>query len=806
MDTSLPPHPPSSNPVSPHTTTHSERPDLPSALYSKLLEQLGQSNPPARMFCLHSDMTTLGRYEEAWLVVLDHHLAVFEAEELVALYPLAAISDFRVEHYYGSGYLEAHTEQGRQHLIRFSRTLARTFDEALEALKGFLIPSPETKEEQPAHTSTDSSTATSSNPLPLEQAEAGPAGSDLQAPIPRTETSGKGKLKAQQEGRCPTCGRALPPWSDTCPRCIDRGQVFRRLLSFVRPYVFSAGLMTVLLFVITGIELIQPMLIKILVDDVIGKSNLGVLTWVVIILVVTHTANAVLSMWRAYINHWLGQRIVTDLRTQLYEHLQRLTMSFYDKRRTGAIMSRITGDTGHLQNFLVNGAPQLMIQVLTLVGIGIILFVMNWKLAAIALLPAPFVAVATRLFSHRMKGVYRKIWRRWASLNATLTDTIPGIRVVKAFTREDHEVAKFNSKADQVFQQHVVAAKYSSIFYPAMGFVITLGSIVVWGYGGYWVVRDAGTSSNLTLGDLMAFINYMWRFYGPVQALSSLSGMFQEASTAAERVFEVLDTEPEAVDSTSGQVLTDIRGEIRFENVWFRYEGDEPVLRDINLSIPAGQMVGLVGSSGAGKTTLASLIPRFYEVSEGRLTIDDVDIREINVRSLRNQIGIVLQEPFLFHGTIAENIAYGRRDATMHEIVEAAKAANAHDFIMDLPDAYDTLIGERGTGLSGGQKQRISIARAILKNPRILILDEATSAVDTETEKLIQEAIERLVQNRTTIAIAHRLSTLKNADRIIVVEHGQIVEEGTHQELLDRNGIFARLWRLQSEVSRLRVS
>ncbi len=384
-------------------------------------------------------------------------------------------------------------------------------------------------------------------------------------------------------------------------------------------------------------------------------------------------------------------------------------------------------------------------------------------------------------------------------MHAMLGDTIPGIRVVKAFNREEDEVERFIAKNREVFAENMRAVQVSSYFFPSMGFLMAVGTIVLWAYGGYQVI----VNGTIQPGELMAFIGYTWMLYNPIQALTHSSEQLQGAVTAAERLFEIMDTQPEVEEEGPKIVLPEIKGKIEFRNVSFYYEKGDPVLKDINFTIEPGQMIGLVGSSGSGKTTLINLISRFYKVTEGEILIDGVNINDIDLKSLRKQIGLVLQEPFLFHGTIAENIAYGRPDATFEEIVEAAQLANAHNFIMNLPDGYDTRIGERGVGLSGGEKQRISIARAILKNPRILILDEATSAVDTETEKLIQEAIDRLIKGRTTIAIAHRLSTLQNADRLLVLKDGQIAESGTHEELLAKpDGLFRHFVELQMEVSK----
>jgi ATP-binding cassette subfamily B protein len=580
---------------------------------------------------------------------------------------------------------------------------------------------------------------------------------------------------------------------------VDHQAVLGRLLHYLRPYAVRSGVVLVLTLGTVAAGLLTPILTGDLVG-VIQEHQAGAraaLIRMVIILLAAATYNAIGSMVLAYQNRWLGQKIIEDLRTDVYTHLQGLALDFYNKKRTGTLITRVTGDTAQLQTFLTQGVPQTLVQVATILGVVISLFSIDWRLALLGLAPTPILYGATRLFNRGIRPVYRRIWSRLASVNAIIGDTIPGIVVVKAFTREDEEVGKFRSGNRRVFAAAMAAAYRESLFYPFLGWLIGLGSAAVWAYGGYAVI----SGHTLSLANLVKFIGLMGAVYGPVQAMSTLSGQVMQAATAAERVFEIMDTQAEAAQV--GKYMPErLAGGITFDHVYFRYGPEEEALHDITLDIRPGQTVGLVGPSGAGKSTLAQMILRFYDVSEGRLLIDGRDIREYDLSQLRRQIGIVLQEPFLFHGTVAANIAYGRPDAAPPDVVRAAKIANAHGFIMDLPDGYDTLLGERGVGLSGGQRQRISIARAVLKDPRILILDEATSAVDTETEALIQEATQRLIAGRTTLAIAHRLSTLREADVIVVIEEGRVTEVGSHQDLLRRAGTFAKLWRMQTEMQK----
>ena len=396
--------------------------------------------------------------------------------------------------------------------------------------------------------------------------------------------------------------------------------------------------------------------------------------------------------------------------------------------------------------------------------------------------------------------MYRPLWRRWAGVSALLADTIPGVRVVKAFAQEQREVGKFETHSLALLRGELKVAWMRSLFSPVMTFITSIGTLVIWWVGGHKVL-----DGELPLWAFVAFTGYMWQFYGPVETLCRLNHRFQRAATSAERVFEVLDTHPEVIDQPGAMTMPPIEGRVEFRGVHFGYEEDKPVIEDLNFVVEPGEMIGLAGHSGAGKSTLINLIGRFYEPQEGAVLIDGRDTRAVALKSLREQIGVVLQDPFLFNGSVAENIAYGHPEASLEQIVAAAKAANAHDFTMDMADGYDTLVGERGTRVSGGERQRLSIARAILRDPRILILDEATSNVDTQTEAQIQEALERLVKGRTTFAIAHRLSTLKNAHRLLILEQGRLAEMGTHDELIARDGIYANLCRMQTEMSRLRA-
>jgi len=509
--------------------------------------------------------------------------------------------------------------------------------------------------------------------------------------------------------------------------------------------------------------------------------------------------NTAVGIIRGRAASWLGGRLTLDIRSQLYHILQKLSLSFFDKQRTGAIMTRITQDTTALQDFMVQGL-MFLVYMLQVVGICVVLFIMKPGLAILILIPTPIVAILSVKFATNLMRFWHKFWNSWSRLGAMLNDSLSGIRVVRAFAQEDKEIDRFDKRAAGLFDSQVQVRKLSATYWPFVTFISGAGTYLVWYFGGKSVVEG-----NLTLGELMMFIGYLGQFMAYFNALTGMPDWLSQVATAAERVFEILDTESEVVDAREAVAAPNIRGGIELKNVTFGYEKHKPVLRNISLNVLPGEMIGLVGPSGAGKTTFINLVCRFYDITEGELLIDGVDIKKIRMKDLRSQIGVVLQEPFLFNGSVAENIAYAKGDATQEEIIRAARAANAHDFIMRLPDGYDTLVGERGGRLSGGERQRVSIARAILHNPTILILDEATSSVDTETEKEIQDALHRLVKNRTTIAIAHRLTTLKNADQLLVLENGRIEEMGTHDELLLNKGKYYRLVQLQADLATMKA-
>ena len=622
-------------------------------------------------------------------------------------------------------------------------------------------------------------------------------GEEAEAP----EEPPEGKPGQEKKIRCDKCGRVIPPWSEYCPACTSRRKVLSRLLDFVKPYKWRAATGFSLAVLMTVISLIRPYLTKPMLNRGLGlerghEADYGRLMFYVAILAGLTLVGVVGQALRMRVMARLGACVARDIRHKTYDHLHKLSLSFFSRKPTGTLVTRITSDSDRIWDFVAFTVIEVMIAFLTIFGVGFALFWIDWKLAAVVLVPIPAMLVLMVVFHNKMHRFFRRIFHRWSLMTAVVSDAIPGVRVIKAFSQEKREVERFDGKNIAVYEGELEAIGLYTMFGPVLRLCSQVGSVLVWIIGGYWAIRG-----ELTPGALMAFISYMWMFYGPIHMLSHMDRMLNRAATSVQRIFEILDAEPAIFSQAEAETAQHIRGQIELRDVSFSYDGIRRVLKGIKVKIAPGEMVGLAGPSGGGKTTMVNLICRFYDVLEGRILIDGIDVRDYDVEELRRHIGVVLQEPFLFHGTVAENIAYGNPQAGIDQILRAAQAANAHDFIVGFPDGYDTLVGERGHTLSGGERQRISIARAILNNPSILILDEATSSVDTETEKLIQEAIERLVAERTTIAIAHRLSTLRKAHRLIILEKGEIIEQGTHEELVAKeDGLYAKLLRMQHET------
>jgi ATP-binding cassette subfamily B protein len=562
------------------------------------------------------------------------------------------------------------------------------------------------------------------------------------------------------------------------------------LVRLALPYRARTAGALVTLLAFTVVALAPPYLAKLAIDQGISEDDLDRLTWLVALFLVAAVVSLVLSAANTYLTGWVGERMLADLRNQLFRHLERLSMGFYERNRTGVIVSRITNDVEALDQLVTDGVTSLVQNTLLLVGTAVVLFLLDWRLALAALLVLPAMALVTAWFRSRSNRAYRSVRERLGLVTATLAEDVAGMRVVQSFTREPEQEQAFRGVNDRYRAANYRTVVLNAIYFPAVDVLSSVATAIVFGYGG-WLVYHGDMST----GTLFAFALYLSNFFDPIQQLSQLYNTFLSAIAALDKIVGVLDEEPQVVDEPDAIELPRIDGHVRFQGVRFGYGRDLPeVLHGLELDVPAGTTVALVGHTGAGKSTIAKLLARFYDPTEGRITVDGHDLRTVTQRSLRSQLGIVPQEGFLFGGTVAENIAFGRPRASREEIERAARAVGVNAFVEDLPDGYDTHLGERGTRLSLGQRQLVAFARALLADPRILILDEATSSVDIGTERRIERALRELLAGRTAFVIAHRLSTIRDADLIVVLEHGVVVEQGTHDELLARRGLYTSLY------------
>lgn len=602
---------------------------------------------------------------------------------------------------------------------------------------------------------------------------------------------------------CPKCGRTLSAPGVPCVHCMKKSRLFSKLTYYLKPESPRIIVSVFLSIIVTALALVPPMLTRSLVDEILPNRDRVMLNTVVIALIITHILHWGISYIRSHMLSVAGCNIFVRLRCEVYEKTQYLPMRFYDKTSTGSVINRISNDTATIQQFMLRITQEVVVQLFKLVGIVVVMLCIDWKLTLFSLFPVPLVVIVSRIFKKRIKPIYRRIWKRSSAVTSVLTDTLPNIRVIKSFTNEKNATEGFESCLGEWHRNNIESYTLRCAFPVIISCLMSLGSVVIWAMGGNLVIDGlTGGNSAISVGLLVSFISYATMFYEPVNFFANLSDSTQNAMASAERIMDILDAEPEH-DFGKGNTGADIGGRIVFENVSFSFDRTKKVLKDINLSIEPGDVVGIVGTTGSGKSTLINLLLRYYDHYEGKITVGGVDIRDIDMEYYRSHIGYVQQEPQMFHDTIYNNIAYGSGSFTTDEVIRAADIANAHEFIVRQPDGYDSFIGERGVGLSGGEKQRVSIARAMLRNPKMLVFDEATAAVDSETEHLIQEAIEHLIDGRTTLMIAHRLSTLAKANKIVVMDNGSIIECGTPEELMAKKGKYYKLVQIQSMADRL---
>ena len=591
----------------------------------------------------------------------------------------------------------------------------------------------------------------------------------------------------------------------------NKKAVFWRLLSYLYPYKVKISLGLLAAFLGTGLMLVPAFLTGRLIDEVITPFREETLPWQVAweaawVLLSFLAVSLVFRQFFLWIRlRWMsfiGEFVARDLRRDIYDHLHRLSVHYFSKMQTGSIISRVSSDSDRIWEFIAFGITEATVSVLMIVGLTGMMVYLDWQLGLFVLLPLPAIFLLIVWNGKALHGAFLRIWRKWSNLTAIISDTVPGITVVKAFNQEDHERKRFSQRNLGYVEETLRVHSIWTSFWPLFLVGIQIMQVCIWVFAIPRLIgSEAGMAPTLEIGKFVSFLLYLGLFFYPLETFAQISRMMNRSLSSAYRIFEVLDTEPEVVDKPDARRLEPIQGKIEFKDVVFGYDPVRQIIKGVSFTVQPGEMIGLVGPSGAGKTTITNLIARFYDPNSGEVRVDDVPLTELESGHYRSQIGMVLQEPYLFHGTLLENIRYGHHEASVEDVLAAARAANAHDFICKLPQGYDTIVGERGHTLSGGERQRISIARAVLHNPRILILDEATSSVDTQTERNIQEAIDRLTAERTVIAIAHRLSTLRKANRLLVMKDGHLVEEGTHEALLSQeDGTYRKLYDMQREL------
>ena len=738
---------------------------------------------PARPILLEidTDVSLDGTPAQEWLRVTPDELAVSEGGGVLRRIGWPDVEQIRTTAGIGGGTLQVKTDGDWVDLVRYSNALATRFHKvsrALEQAKDGIA-----KETEPL-IKTDAAGVSGGTSL---------HGDDLLDPP-----------------RCPSCSLRLTTREQACPRCMQKGRILKRVGELLAPYTRGAILLCLLTLLGVAAELIPPKLQQYMVDNILSAERADAapaagplpdfktaLLVVVLALAFSRVVLSVVGVLKGRLATAIGTGLTSTLRTEMVSKLQNLSIAYYDRHQVGSMISRVAHDSEVLHGLMHQLTGGFLLQIVQLVGVGAMLVWINPKLALYTLIPVPLVILGSWVFWRHVYPRHYRLWDASSKQMAALSGMLSGIRVVKAFAQEPRESERFKAASDHLGNWRLWVEQTNSTYAATMQLVFGLGGLIVWYVGGRDVI-----GGEMTLGQLIAFLAYLAMFYAPLGALSNFTTWLTSFLSGSQRVLELLDTPITIAETETPVAWNDVAGAIRFDNVTFGYDRNQPVLRDVSFDVTPGEMIGIVGRSGSGKTTLVNLLGRFYDVQEGKIEIDGIDIRDLSTKQLRERLGIVFQDSFLFRGTIWKNLAYGRPQATIRQGLEAAKAAGAHDFLCRQPLAYETLLGEHGAGLSGGEKQRLSIARTLLYDPRILVLDEATSNIDAEAEKSIQEALAVLIKGRTTIAIAHRLSTLRNADRILAFDRGKLVEQGTHAELLAADGIYARLVKIQTQVSK----
>ncbi len=728
-------------------------PSIPESLLSEL-SKIGL-DPVNLVSIFESDLASFKQYGTSYLLLFDSSIIVADNHRIIRSFTLAEIDKIRLDERFGLSRLVACRKGIDKDIIYFTKSRSAEFSATSRLINNFI------KTGQFPHNVTIADT------------------------------------------HCPSCTNPLPESGGKCPLCVPKLKVFRRLLSYLQEYKARIWIIVVFTFVAVIAQMVTPYVTKIIVDDVIlAKDPSALLFWISCMILAGFTylvSRWLISIWSS----WLSARLVAKLRSDLHAHLQKLNLDYFSKRASGDIMSKVMQDTAEIQQFLIEGLPFLLVNSISFIAIAIILISIDLWLALLVFFPVPLLVVGISWIWKRMYPMFLKRNSYRGDMNAVLNESIRGVKAIKASVRESDRVSRFDQSNHKLRDTVTSLERHFAGFVESSFWVMSLGVTAVWFVA---AMRLSSGDSTLSIGDLLAFAGYIWLFYGPLQWFGVIINWMTNTMAASDRIFTILDTKAEAYEPDNFLLEPDVNGYIEFKDVHFSYENGAEIIKGLSFSVKPGEMIGLVGKSGAGKSTIINLICNFYQADSGEILIDGQNIEKYKLKDLRQHIGIVMQEPFLFQGSIKDNIAYNAPDADFSAIVSAAKAAHAHTFIVNKDAGYDSVIGENGIKLSGGERQRIAVARAILQDPKILILDEATSHVDVETEKDIKDAMDNLVKNRTTIAIAHRLATLSSADRLIVIDDGMIAESGTHSELLLKNGIYKRLLDTQSKMNKINAN